>query len=131
MVEFDCGNQPLTDDVTIQYYHRNVGIVRAPLHFIPTDIYSYHFLRPISRPCVQPMFSFSFHTGFIRGNWLKLLKRDIDGAHTDKLSKHFHKDFRVELSFSEIGVRTTLAMEWTFRDILCSLRRRRTWISSC
>lgn len=46
------------------------------------------------------MFSFGFHTGFIKKNYLCFPKREVDRACKDE--KHFRKGFKIEVFFSEL-----------------------------
>ena len=73
-VVFDCGGALISDDITLHFYMGSV---------------------------TNPVFSVSFHTSFIRERTLKLFKRDIDRAHTDKACRHFPDNFRLTITFAE------------------------------
>ena len=47
IVEFDCGGQPISDDVVINYYHKKISV---------------------------PMFSFAFNSSYVKGGFLRLAK---------------------------------------------------------
>jgi hypothetical protein len=51
---------------------------------------------------------------FVKGNSLRLMKRDLDEAHQDTQHKKFNKDFRIELLFKRIKVKSTISHPLTF-----------------
>jgi son of sevenless-like protein len=75
-VNFDCGNTPVSGDVQIHFYHRVIS---------------------------HPIFSVSFHTGFLRDLEWKVFKRDVDLAHLDKEHSVFHQNFKLVLHFCTFG----------------------------
>ena len=81
-VDFDCGDTLVAGDVEIQFYHRVVS---------------------------RPIFSVSFNTHFVKDNPYRIFKRDVDAAHLDKDSIHFHPKFKILLHFSETS---TAAQEY-------------------
>ncbi|GAM20421.1 hypothetical protein SAMD00019534_035960 [Acytostelium subglobosum LB1] len=75
IVEVDCGNILLSNDVKVQFFNKS-----SKGH----------------------MFSFCFHTAFIDGPKMHIRRLEIDKAHKDNTHKNFHPNFSIELQFSDI-----------------------------
>jgi len=79
VVDFDCGNIRLQNDIKIEFFHKNLK---------------------------GKMFYFWFHCGFVKDQYFCLRKRELEQACKDKACKHFAPGFKVELFFADEGAST-------------------------
>eukprot|EP01112_Ceratiomyxa_fruticulosa_P017533 TRINITY_DN5479_c0_g1_i1.p1 TRINITY_DN5479_c0_g1~~TRINITY_DN5479_c0_g1_i1.p1 ORF type:complete len:980 (+),score=160.32 TRINITY_DN5479_c0_g1_i1:775-3714(+) len=72
IIEFDCGNVLLCDDIRVEFFNANTK---------------------------GKMFSFNVHTSFVQNNYLHLRRMELDKANKDTQHKHFALGFQIEMFF--------------------------------
>ncbi len=79
--------------------------------------------------CASTLCLFANPYFIMQNEKLRLFQRDIDGAHTDRVHRHFHKDFRVEVRLLPTRVYSQICTHlWvTLDDSLSSWMYKNIW----